>query len=243
MNRPGPYWLPPGDAKAAFPDPELALAEPDGLLAVGGDLSPQRLLNAYRHGIFPWYSDGQPILWWSPDPRAVFFPDSPRVPRSLRKLLRRGEFRVTADRAFAEVIHACAAPRDGHEGTWLTAEMIDAYIRLHTLGHAHSVECWRDGELVGGLYGVAIGRVFFGESMFSRISNASRVAFVHLARQLESWNYGLIDGQVHSPHLVSLGAVDMPRREFLARLDVLCSRPPATGAWREWPDSGKGGTA
>lgn len=233
MNRPGPYWIAPDDPDAPFPDASLALTEPDGLLALGGDLSAGRLLNAYRHGIFPWYSNGQPILWWSPDPRTVLYPGQPNVSRSLRKILRRKCFNVTCDQSFERVINACAAPRGDHDGTWITKDMKDAYITLHKLGHAHSVECWQDGELVGGLYGVSIGRVFFGESMFSRVSNASKVAFVQLARQLDAWQFGLIDGQVHSAHLVRLGAQAIPRRQFLALLDTLCPLAPAPGAWQD----------
>jgi len=193
----GPVLLDPRDPDAPFPPAEAALREPNGLLAVGGDLSPRRLLRAYRSGAFPWYGEGQPILWWSPDPRAVLLPERVRVSRSLRRTLRRGLFRVTVDRAFDAVIEACATvPRPGQDGTWITPEMAAAYRRLHRLGHAHSVEAWtRDGELAGGLYGVAIGRVFFGESMFSRRSDASKVALVTLCRALEAWGYGLVDAR------------------------------------------------
>ena len=198
-----------------FPDPATAETDPDGLLAVGGDLSPQRLLSAYARGVFPWYSAGQPILWWSPDPRLVLFPERLHVSRSLRKELRRGRFEVTFDRDFPAVIRACAAPRRGETGTWITAEMTAAYEQLHRLGHAHSVEAWLEGSLVGGLYGVALGSLFFGESMFSRVSNASKVAFVQLVRTLESLGCPLVDCQVHTPHLESLGAEMIPRGRFL----------------------------
>ncbi len=198
-----------------FPHPDTAETEPDGLLAVGGDLSPTRLVQAYRQGIFPWYSAGQPILWWSPNPRMVLFPERLHVSRSLRKTLRRGRFDVTFDRDFDAVIHACAAPRKDEEGTWITPEMIDAYRRLHALGLAHSVEAWHEGELAGGLYGVTLGRVFFGESMFSRMNDASKVAFVHLVRTLERHGWPLVDCQVHTAHLESLGAERLPRRRFL----------------------------
>ncbi|HET6656209.1 MAG TPA: leucyl/phenylalanyl-tRNA--protein transferase, partial [Gammaproteobacteria bacterium] len=208
-------WIHAFDPPATFPPVTGALAEPNGLLAAGGDLSVARLLAAYRRGIFPWYEDGQPILWWSPDPRMVLFPNELHLSRSLRKTLRRETFEVTVDRAFAEVIEACAAPRDDL-GTWLTDEMKQAYLRLHQAGYAHSVEAWRDGRLAGGLYGIELGRVFFGESMFSRESDASKVALAHLCRR----DYDLIDCQIDSPHLRRLGAKTIPRREFLACLDA-----------------------
>lgn len=221
---------------AVFPDAELALDDPDGLLAIGGDLSPERLLQAYRHGIFPWYSEEQPILWWTPNPRAVLFPERLSVSRSLRKALRRGSFRVTLDTAFPEVVTACAAPRGGDPGTWITPQMDAAYRRLHALGFAHSVESWEGDELVGGLYGVALGRMFFGESMFSRRTDASKVAFVHLVRQLEAWGFPLVDCQVASDHLASLGAEEIPRREFTALLDRYCEQPGVPLPWRFDPE-------
>jgi leucyl/phenylalanyl-tRNA--protein transferase len=216
---------------APFPDPALAETEPNGLLAMGGDLSPDRLRNAYRAGIFPWYGEGQPILWWSPDPRLVLFPDRLHVSRSLRRTLRRGELRVSVDRDFAAVIGACAAPRPAADGTWILPEMAQAYGRLHALGLAHSAECWRGEELVGGLYGVAIGRAFFGESMFSRATDASKVALVHLVRSLSEWGCALVDCQVYTPHLASLGAVEIPRPEFLQRLAEAVDQPIAAQAW------------
>ena len=216
---------------APFPDPALAETEPNGLLAVGGDLSPQRLRSAYRLGIFPWYGAGQPILWWSPDPRLVLFPDRLRISRSLRKTLRRGEFTVSLDRDFGAVIRACAAPRADAGGTWIVPAMARAYERLHVLGLAHSAEAWRGDELAGGLYGVAMGRVFFGESMFSRASDASKVALAYLARCLSAWGYALIDCQVYTPHLASLGAVEMPRAEFQRRLAEAIDQPVAGHAW------------
>ncbi len=218
-----PYWINPADPSHAFPDVSRALREPDGLLAVGGDLSTERILEAYRHGIFPWYSEAQPILWWSPDPRTVLFPAALKVSRSLRKTLNRQRFRVTLDTAFNDVIAACAEPRARSVGTWITRDMTNAYSTLHTQGFAHSVECWREQRLVGGLYGLAIGQVFFGESMFSREPDASKVAFCHLVRQLGAWNFGLIDCQVYSRHLASLGAGEIPRSEFVRRLDILCA--------------------
>jgi leucyl/phenylalanyl-tRNA--protein transferase len=201
-----------------FPDPEKAETDPDGLLAVGGDLSPERIVQAYRQGIFPWYDDSQPILWWSPDPRMVLFPEELHVSRSMRKLLRQNRFSVTFDQAFGQVIRACAAPRSHESGTWLTGEMILAWEVLHEQGIAHSVEAWRDGKLVGGLYGNALGSLFFGESMFSREANASKVAFICLVRSLIQSGYELIDCQVYTEHLASLGARRIPRKQFLARL-------------------------
>jgi leucyl/phenylalanyl-tRNA--protein transferase len=187
---------------------------------------------AYRAGIFPWYTEGQPVLWWSPNPRAVLFPDRIKVSRSLRKTLRKDTFRVTMDRAFQSVIRACAAPRGEREGTWITPAMAAAYTHLHITGRAHSVEVWQGEQLVGGLYGVALGRAFFGESMFSRVSDASKVALVHLAGQLRQWGYGIIDCQVESAHLARLGAESIPRREFLRLLDALCDLPGQPAPWR-----------
>jgi len=202
-----------------FPDVEYAGAE--GLLAVGGDLNVERLLAAYRHGIFPWYSEDQPILWWSPDPRAVLLPDKLKISRSLGKTIRKNIFRVTLDQRFAEVIKACANTRRGEEdtGTWITPEMMDAYIELHKSGVAHSVEVWYDDQLVGGLYGIAMGRAYFGESMFSRMTDASKVGFCFLVRQLQKWGYHFIDCQVESAHLTSLGAQPIPRSQFIDMLN------------------------
>jgi leucyl/phenylalanyl-tRNA--protein transferase len=202
-------------------------------LAVGGDLSPRRLLAAYRHGVFPWYETGQPILWWSPDPRLVLFPDELNISRSLAKALRRRNYEFSFDRAFSAVIDACAAPRDAERGTWITPAMRAAYVELHHRGHAHSVEIWMDGHLTGGLYGVALGRVFLGESMFHRVSNASKLAFVLLVHLLREWNYALIDCQVHTQHLQSLGAREIPRRDFAALLDRYCAERPGEGAWNQ----------
>jgi leucyl/phenylalanyl-tRNA--protein transferase len=224
-------WLSRNDAADRFPPPSEALTEPNGLLAAGGDLEPERLLAAYRRGIFPWYADGQPILWWSPDPRSVLLPDAIHVSRSLRRSLIKGGFELRIDTAFEQVVAGCAAPRDYTDATWITAEMAAAYARLHRLGWAHSFETWRDGELVGGLYGVAIGRVFFGESMFSRATDASKVALVNLASQLRSRSFELIDCQVASAHVTSLGASTLPRAEFLARLDEYCEPRGTPGAW------------
>jgi len=222
MQSEGPFLLDPQSDPASFPDPVYALEEPNGLLAVGGDLSPARVLNAYRQGIFPWYSHGQPILWWSPDPRMVLFPEQLRISRSLRKSLRKRPFQVTLDTDFTAVIQACSEPRSHADGTWITEEMKQAYIRLHRIGFAHSVECWDGEELVGGLYGVSMGKVFFGESMFSRRTDASKIGFAHLVEQLRAWGFGLIDCQVYSNHLASLGAEEIPREGFLELLDTWC---------------------
>ena len=216
-----PFRIPRHSPPDAFPDAGLALDRPKGLLAVGGDLAPQRLLHAYRRGIFPWFSEGQPILWWSPDPRAVLWPDALRVGRTLRRTLRRGTFRITTDTAFDRVVRECAAPRPGQDGTWITGEMAAAYGRLHRAGQAHSIESWDGATLTGGLYGVAIGRVFFGESMFSRTTDASKAALAHLC----TLGFALIDCQIPNPHLARLGAVEIGRRRFLALLDELCELP------------------
>jgi leucyl/phenylalanyl-tRNA--protein transferase len=214
-----------------FPDVRLALRHPNGLLAAGGDLSPERLLSAYRRGIFPWFGEGDPILWWSPDPRTVLFPEGLRVSRSLRKRLRRRELGASMDRSFGAVIQACAAPRGGDGGTWIVPRMVAAYETLNRLGWAHSVEVWEGDRLVGGLYGVALGRVFFGESMFSRRDDASKVALVHLCERLNSWGFGLIDCQMRTDHLISLGATEIPRGGFVTLIDRFCPLPGATGSW------------
>ncbi|MHB8536148.1 MAG: leucyl/phenylalanyl-tRNA--protein transferase [Sulfuricaulis sp.] len=218
--------------------PPVELASPEGLLAVGGDLRAERLLEAYRHGIFPWYNPGQPILWWSPDPRALLFPPKLRVSRSLRKTLRRKKFEVTLDTAFRDVIENCARPRAKNPagGTWLAPEMIEAYDVMHARGYAHSVESWNAGELVGGLYGVALGQAFFGESMFSRQADASKVAFVHLVRQLAGWGFTLIDCQMSTQHLFSLGAEEIRRRDFMEHLEQALDQPDRRGRWYFDPD-------
>ena len=218
-------------ARIAFPEVESALDEPNGLLAFGGDLGSERLLAAYSRGIFPWYSQGQPILWWSPDPRMVIETAAPHVPRRLRRWLKSCPWSISADRAFAEVIRRCAEPRGDGAGTWITAAMIDAYRRLHAQGHAHSVEVMDGEELVGGIYGVAIGRMFFGESMFSRRDHASKVALLALCRGLADAGYPLLDAQVCSTHLQTLGAREMPRREFSRRIAELVDHPPPPGDW------------
>ncbi len=232
-----------------FPPVETALADPNGLLAMGGDLAPARLLDAYRHGIFPWFNPGEPILWWSPDPRMVLVPGEVRVTRSLAKRIRNAGFELRVDTAFAEVMRGCAAPRppagrasggvllagaaprDDAFGTWISPAMVAAYSRLFDAGYAHSVETWRDGRLVGGLYGVAIGRMFYGESMFSREPDASKLALVRLARQLQLWDFGLIDCQMETAHLASMGARTMPRALFVERLAELVNLPHLSGPW------------
>ncbi|GBG12747.1 leucyl/phenylalanyl-tRNA--protein transferase [Novimethylophilus kurashikiensis] len=223
-------WLEP---ESSFPPLENAMLEPNGLLAAGGDLSPQRLLEAYRRGIFPWYSRGQPILWWSPDPRMVVFPEELKVSKSLAKRLKKGDFEVRTDSAFREVMLACgSAPRDGQHGTWIVPEIVEAYCKLHELGYAHSVETWMDGELVGGLYGVAVGKMFYGESMFHKATDASKIAFVHLVRWLHKQDFGMIDCQMHTPHLESLGGREIPRHEFEEILRRLINYPHSTRKWK-----------
>ena len=209
-----------------FPPVEQALRSPNGLLAAGGDLSAARLLDAYRHGIFPWFNTGEPILWWSPDPRMVLVPSQFKISRSLAKTLRNRHYEIRIDSAFESVMRACAAPRKDHQGTWINELMIASYCQLHKLGHAHSVEIWIDGKLTGGLYGVSIGRMFYGESMFSNTSNASKIALAHLAKQLARWQYGMIDCQMNTSHLATLGAHEIPRREFIGRLQELIQYAP-----------------
>ena len=228
--------LEPDTPADAFPPDAAALVEPNGLIAVGGDLAPARLLAAYRRGIFPWYEEGQPILWWTPDPRLVLDPRGLRVSRSLRRILRSGRFRVTLNRNFAAVMTACAAPRRNSDGTWITPAMVRAYRQLHTMGHAHSIEVWERDGLAGGLYGVALGAAFFGESMFSRESNASKVALAHLCALLAPLEPALVDCQVPSRHLLGLGAEPVPRSLFRERLRLaLAAAGPA------WPAPPSGG--
>ena len=216
---------------SSFPPVENALSEPNGLLAVGGDLSPQRLLEAYNRGIFPWFNEGDPILWWSPDPRMVLFPNELKISRSLRKTLKKDHYQIRTDCSFTQVMHACAAPRKGQAGTWIHPKMVAAYTILHEMGLAHSIETWMDGVLVGGLYGVSLGKVFFGESMFSLVPDASKIALVHLVKQLQYWEYGLIDCQVKTGHLASLGAREISRVEFGQKLDTLIIGPNPGSKW------------
>ena len=219
-----------------FPPVEQALDEPDGLLAGGADLTPGRLIDAYRHGIFPWFNDGDPILWWSPDPRIVLAPQDFHVSHSLKKRLTQRRFTVTADTAFAAVLDECSAPRPDDGGTWLTPAMKAAYLALYELGHAHSVEVWMDGELAGGIYGVGLGRMFFGESMFSRRTDGSKIALACLAAQLGRWGFPWIDCQLETDHLLSLGAVAVPRRRFVAEVARLVGEPAPS--WRLDTDLG-----
>jgi len=213
-----------------FPDPEMA--DESGLLGIGGDLVPERLLLAYKTGIFPWYSFGQPILWWSPNPRMTLEIQNFHIPRSLAKTLRKEPYTLTLDTAFLQVLDACAAIERPHqEGTWITSEMRSAYHALHEMGYAHSCEAWQDGVLVGGLYGLSVGRLFSGESMFAHAPDASKVAFVHLVRQLDAWGYPLIDCQLHTQHLARFGAKEIPRKDYLQTIATLIDLPGRIGAW------------
>jgi leucyl/phenylalanyl-tRNA---protein transferase len=221
-------WL-RGDAP--FPPVSKALRSPNGLLCAGGELSPERIVLAYSQGIFPWYSEGDPILWWSPDPRMVLFPAELKVSRSLRRSLARGGYETRIDTAFRDVIEACAEPRDGQSGTWIVPEMVEAYVRLHELGFAHSVESWRGGELVGGLYGMALGKAFFGESMFARAPDASKVALARLVERLRGEDFRVIDCQQATAHLASLGAREIPRKAFAQLVQESIQYPPTGLRW------------
>jgi leucyl/phenylalanyl-tRNA--protein transferase len=215
-----------------FPPVDQALREPNGLLAAGGELTPEWLLAAYRHGIFPWYSAGEPLLWWSPDPRMVLRPEAVRITRTLRRTLRQGRFELRCDTQFADVMTACAEPREPGGGTWITPEMQAAYQRMHELGYAHSVETWQEGRLVGGLYGMAVGQVFFGESMFSRVSDSSKVALAHLARHLERLGFAVIDCQMVTSHLAFMGGRPIPREDFSAEVARRTRNGPAPARWQ-----------
>ena len=208
--------------------PPVSHANGDGILAIGGDLSPERLQLAYKSGIFPWFNEGEPILWWTPNPRMVLIPSQFHTSHSLQKVLCQGEFQVRFDTQFSAVMQACAAPRHGQAGTWIHAEMIAAYLELHRLGYAHSVEVWQGGNLVGGLYGMAIGRMFYGESMFSSVPNGSKIALAYLCKQLVHWQFTLIDCQMYTPHLASLGARTIPRDEFIQKLTKLINCTPVS---------------
>ena len=221
-------WLEPGEP---FPPVERALRNPNGLLAAGGDLSAARLLDAYRHGVFPWYSGSEPLLWWSPDPRMVLYCDELKVSRSLAKSARNKGFEIRIDTCFSKILECCSEPRKGEPGTWLGADMKAAYLGLHRAGYAHSFETWRGQDLVGGLYGVAIGRMFYGESMFSRATDASKVALVALVRHLRQKKFPLVDCQMHTPLLASLGAREIPRRRFLRELAALVNYAESPGKW------------
>ena len=218
---------------APFPPADHALRRPNGLLAWGGDLEPERLLHAYRKGIFPWYSEGEPILWWTPDPRCVLLPEQVYLSSRTRRRFNSGCYRVTADTAFAEVMDGCAEPRDGVAGTWITAELKSSFVHLHRKGITHSVEVWQEQQLVGGIYGMVLGRMFFGESMFSRAVDASKIALVALCRQLQQWSFGLLDCQVTNPHLLSMGAIEIPRDDFQARIAHWVQQPMQPGDWQD----------
>ena len=215
-----------------FPPVERALRSPNGLLAAGGVLAPYRLLDAYQQGIFPWFNEGDPVLWWSPDPRMVLFPYEFKVSRSLRKTLQKKVYEIRVDTSFEAVMRACAAPRKDQAGTWISEDMVAAYVHLHHMGLAHSVEAWHEDELAGGLYGIGIGRMFYGESMFSRKTDASKVALAHLVAQLKRWNFGMVDCQMKTLHLASLGAREIPRAEFIRRLGELAACPGHAGKWQ-----------
>lgn len=236
-------WLGENAPPQTLPPAQTAFDEPNGLLAAGGSLDPDWLLHAYTHGAFPWYNPGDPILWWSPDPRAILRPDELRISRSLRRRIKSNCYTVRSDTNFTQVIEECARPRDDEGGTWITEQMKAAYTQLHAIGYAHSFEAWQNDQLVGGLYGVAVGRVFFGESMFARADDASKVAFVTAVEYLRNHDFELIDCQVPSEHLTSLGATDMGRAEFLAALESLCTQVCQPGAWteefRRWLESAR----
>ncbi|MCW8996881.1 MAG: leucyl/phenylalanyl-tRNA--protein transferase [Psychromonas sp.] len=234
------------DNKASFPDLNLALEEPDGLLAMGGDLSPERIINAYRNGIFPWFSDEQPILWWSPSKRAAIKPELCHISKSMKRLLRKNKFTITINHAFSEVISYCASPRSTQAETWITNTMIDAYIKLHEQGFAHSIEVWLEGKLVGGLYGVCVGSVFCGESMFSKVSNSSKVAFIALNQHLSRFKDTLIDCQMQTEHLNSLGVKELTRAQFINYLQQYKAQQLPQSCWvqqeisvkEQWPEIG-----
>lgn len=227
------HWITANDPVDAFPPVHRACIQPDGLLAAGGDLSTKRLLGAYRRGIFPWYEHGQPVLWWSPNPRTIFVPKDVHRSRSLRRDLRRHPVRVSINTAFERVITTCAESRPSQHGTWITPAIKSAYCKLNEEGHAHSIEVWRDEHLLGGLYGIGLGGIFFGESMFSRGTNGSKFAFTFLAQWLEKHKFALIDGQVKSSHLVSLGSIEIPRSEFVALLNQHCDRQIDAKVWQK----------
>ena len=230
MNR--PYWIPHNAKADDFPPLEQALEHPDGLIAIGGDLTCSRIVTAYRLGIFPWYNDNEPILWWSPNQRMVLFPDQLQVSKSLRKTIRKNKFTITLDQNFREVITECAGFRRNQPGTWITDAIRDAYCQLYNDGFAHSVEAWYEDKLVGGLYGIALGKVFFGESMFARVNDASKVAFASFVWQLQTWGYELIDCQVETEHLRRFGAIEIPRPKYRKLLNELCGQNSLVNTWQ-----------
>jgi len=221
------------DPSAPFPPTRDALKSPNGLLAWGGDLNPRRLLAAYRAGIFPWYSAGQPVLWWSPAPRCVIYPDQAHLSRRTRRRYNSGIYRLSADTAFEAVVTGCAQPRAGESGTWITPALRRSFVELHRMGHAHSIEVWHEDRLCGGIYGLSIGGVFFGESMFSRATDASKIALLALCRQLAAWDFGLLDCQVGNPHLFRMGAVEIDRRTFESELSYLVAQDQPVGTWTD----------
>jgi leucyl/phenylalanyl-tRNA---protein transferase len=216
--------------------PPAKYSDEKGIVAIGGDLSPERLLNAYRQGIFPWYSEGEPILWWSPDPRFVLFPDDIRISKSMRQVINRETFEISYDRAFSDVIMGCRKPRNSQDGTWITDEMIEGYTGLHERGYAHSVEAWHEGKLAGGLYGISLGRCFFGESMYADVSNASKAAFITLTKKLSGLGFTIIDCQVYTEHLKNLGAKSIPRKRFLNIIEEDLKYDTLRGNWGELPE-------
>ena len=225
-------WLDPEDESASFPAADSALKDPEGLVAAGGDLSPKRVLRAYHEGIFPWYEEDQPILWWSPNPRGILYPKDFIAHKRLLRTIKNKDWHVTYDQAFVDVMKACAEPRSNSRGTWITQDMLDAYAELHRLGYAHSIEVWsHDHALIGGIYGVAIGSIFFGESMFSRETDTSKVALLYLCAYLDSWGYKLIDTQLASNHLLSLGGIEIPREDYLSKLSELTPESVNANAW------------
>ena len=227
-------WLDPDDESSSFPAAVSALKDPEGLVAAGGDLSPKRVLRAYHEGIFPWYEEDQPILWWSPNPRGILYPKDFIAHKRLLRTIKKKNWRISFDQSFIEVIKACAEPRSNSRGTWITSDMLSAYTHLHHLGHAHSIEVWnQDGLVVGGIYGVALGSIFFGESMFSRETDTSKVALLYLCAYLDSWGYKIIDTQLGSKHLTSLGGIEIPRDEYLYVLSKLVSESVRPEAWNQ----------
>ena len=226
-------WLDPNDPEAPFPPAETALKDPEGLVAAGGDLKPTRLLHAYHQGLFPWYEEGQPILWWSPNPRGILYPRDFIAHKSLLRTIRNNHWKISYDKSFLDVMKACAEPRNNSRGTWITDDMVEAYMNLHESNHAHSLEVYNEsGELIGGVYGISIGTIFFGESMFSRVTDASKVALLYLSAYLDSWGYAIIDTQLPSAHLTSLGGSKMTRDKYLSVLSTFTKKSSHHNAWK-----------
>ena len=226
-------WLDPYDPNAPFPSAESALKDPEGLVAAGGDLNAKRLLRAYHEGLFPWYEEDQPILWWSPNPRGILYPKDFIAHKSLLRTIKNNQWKISYDRSFLDVMKACAEPRSNSRGTWITDDMIEAYVHLHELNHAHSLEVWNESdELIGGIYGISIGTIFFGESMFSRVTDASKVALLYLSAYLDSWGYDIIDTQLPSAHLTTLGGSEMTRNKYLNELSKFTAQSSSSHAWQ-----------